>query len=119
VSWRDQIGDFKYSINANVSDFKSKMGDLGGIVFQGSQITREGSEFNEWYGYVSDGLFQSDEEILDAPKLFNSVKPGDVKYKDISGPNGVPDGIISPDYDRVQLGGSQPRFLYGGVINAE
>lgn len=119
VSWRDQIGDFKYSLNANVSDFRSKMGDLGGIVFQGSQITREGSEFNEWYGYVSDGLFQSEEEILNSPKLYNSVKPGDVKYKDISGPNGEPDGIISPDYDRVPLGGSQPRFLYGGVINVE
>jgi hypothetical protein len=45
------------------------------------------------------------------------VKPGDVKYKDISGPDGVPDGKITPDYDRVLLGGSLPRFLYGGNID--
>ncbi|MHA7944947.1 SusC/RagA family TonB-linked outer membrane protein [Formosa sp. 3Alg 14/1] len=119
ISWRDNIGNFKYSINVNVSDFESKMGDLGGIVFQGSQITREGTGFNEWYGYVSDGLFQTDQEIENAPKLYNSVKPGDVKYKDISGPEGVPDGLISPDYDRVTLGSSQPEFLYGGVIDMQ
>ena len=118
VSWRDKRGDFTYSVTANISDFKSKMGNLGGIVFSGEKITKEGTEFNEWYGYLSDGLFQNTEEIANAPKLYNSVKPGDVKYKDISGPEGVPDGIISPDYDRVTLGGSQPRLLYGGEINA-
>ncbi|MDO6801468.1 TonB-dependent receptor [Wenyingzhuangia sp. 1_MG-2023] len=119
ISWRNQIGGFKYRINANISDFKSKMGDLGGIVFQGSQITKEGTEYNEWYGYVSDGLFQTEEEIANSPKLYSSVKPGDVKYKDISGPDGVPDGVISPDYDRVTLGSSQPKILYGGDIDME
>jgi len=51
------------------------------------------------------------------PKISSAVKPGDVKYLDISGPEGVPDGKISPDYDRTLLGGSLPRFLYGGTIH--
>ena len=38
-----------------------------------------------------------------------------LSIKIISGPNGVPDGIISPEYDRVLLGGSLPRFLYGEI----
>ncbi len=119
VSWRDNIGSLNYSVSGNLSDSRSSMGDLGGIVFSGSQITREGTEFNEWYGYRSDGLFQSQEEIDESPTLSGAVRPGDVKYVDISGPDGVPDGEISPDYDRVPLGGSLPRYLYGGNITMD
>ncbi|MEL7586238.1 MAG: TonB-dependent receptor [Prolixibacteraceae bacterium] len=113
LTWKDKIGDFHYSASFNLSDYKSKMGDLGGIVFLGSQIKKEGSEFNEWYGYKSDGLFQTQGEVDESPLLYESVKPGDIRYVDISGPDGVPDGQITPDYDRVLLGGSLPRFLYG------
>ena len=37
----------------------------------------EGSEYNEWYGYVSDGLFLTQEDVDKSPKLNNSVKVGD------------------------------------------
>ncbi len=117
IGWNDYIGELKYSISANISDYKSVMGNLSGTVFDGAQIIREGSEFNEWYGYRSDGLYQSQEEVDNSATLSSVVKPGDVRYLDISGPDGVPDGKISPEYDRVLLGGSQPRYLYGGNIN--
>ncbi|MEJ5995254.1 TonB-dependent receptor [Pedobacter sp. Du54] len=119
LSWKDKIGKFGYSATVNISDSKSKMGNLGGTVFTGTQITREGSEFNEWYGYRSNGIYQNAEEITSSAKLYKNVKPGDIRYVDISGPNGVPDGIISPDYDRVQLGGSLPRYVFGGIINLD
>lgn len=117
LAWNDTWGDFKYGVSFNLSDFRSVMGDLGGTEFLGNQVKKKGSEYNEWYGYVSDGIFQTQEEVDNSPKLNNSVKPGDVKYLDISGPDGKPDGIISPDYDRKLLGGSLPRFLYGGNIS--
>lgn len=113
LGWRDQIGEFSYSVSANLSDFVSRMGDLGGTEFLGDQVKMEGSEFNEWYGYLSDGLFQTAEEVANSPKLNDNITVGDIKYKDISGPDGVPDGIISPEYDRVLLGGSLPRYMYG------
>jgi TonB-linked SusC/RagA family outer membrane protein len=116
IGWNDKIGEVGYSVSANVSDFKSKMGDLGGTEFIGDQIKKEGSEFNEWYGYLSDGLFQTAEDLAASPKINTAVKVGDVKYKDISGPDGVPDGRISPEYDRVLLGGSLPRYMYGANI---
>lgn len=116
VAWTDQLGEFNYSVAFNISDFKSTMGDLGGIEFLGSQVKFEGSEFNEWYGYVSDGIYQTQEEIDNSATLNNKVRPGDIKYVDISGPDGVPDGKISGEYDRVLLGGSLPRYMFGSTI---
>ncbi|WP_430974179.1 TonB-dependent receptor [Sunxiuqinia rutila] len=117
ISWRDKIGEVNYSVSFNLSDFKSVMGDLGGTEFLGNQVKFEGSEFNEWYGYKTDGLFQTDEEIAGSATINSNIKPGDIKYLDLSGPDGVPDGKISSEYDRSLLGGSLPRYLYGGNIN--
>jgi len=117
LTWNDQFGDVRFSASFNISDFKSVMGDLGGTEFIGDQIKIKGSEFNEWYGYKSAGLFQTDEEVNTLPRLNPSVRPGDIRYQDISGPDGVPDGNISPEYDRVLLGGSLPRYMYGINLN--
>jgi hypothetical protein len=43
------------------------------------------------------------------------VQPGFQKFKDISGPNGAPDGIIN-DYDRTYIGNANPRYT-GGIAN--
>ena len=94
-------------------------GDLGGIEIDddevGARINRKGSEYLEWYGYLSDGIYQTQAEVDDSEVLLSTVVPGDIRYKDISGPDGVPDGIIS-SYDQVLLGGSLPRYIYGGNI---
>jgi hypothetical protein len=54
--------------------------------------------------------------LSNSPVTSGSVKPGDVKYRDISGPDESADGIISGAYDRVLLGGSLPRYLYGANL---
>ena len=117
LGWTDTKGDFTYSVGVNLSNYKSVMGDLKGTVFDGETIIRQGDEYNAWYGYVSDGLFQSQEEIDGSALLVANTKPGDIRYVDISGPDGVPDGKITADYDRVILGSSQPKYIYGGYIN--
>ena len=119
LGWHDKVGQLNYSITANLSDARSKMGYLGGTEFLGDQIKKQGSEFNEWYGYNALGIYQTKEQLDNSAKTSNSVKVGDIWYKDISGPDGVPDGKISPEYDRVLLGGSLPRFQGGGTINFE
>ena len=119
LGWHDRIGELGYSVAANLSDSKSVMGDLGGIQFLGDKVKFNGSEFNEWYGYLSDGIYQTQEEVDGAATLNSNVSVGDIRYKDISGPDGVPDGIISSDYDKVLLGGSLPRYLFGGNIQLD
>lgn len=47
MSWNDHINDFHYGISANLSDYRSKMGYLGGNQFLGDRIKRMGSYFNE------------------------------------------------------------------------
>lgn len=117
VGWRDQVGDFSYGVSVNFSDFKSKVTDMNGSEqINGSRINRPGCYFNEWYGYVSDGIYQTQEEVDNSATSNSSVKVGDIRYKDISGPDGVPDGKINSD-DKVPLGNSLPRWQYGGTVN--
>lgn len=119
LGWADSIGDFSYAVSVNLSDYKSVMGDLGGkqVFNSNGTIITEGEEYCAWYGYKASGLFQNAEEISNSALLVSSVKPGDVKYMDISGPEGTPDGIINDTHDRTVLGSSLPHYIYGGSIN--
>jgi TonB-linked SusC/RagA family outer membrane protein len=116
LGWAENYKDFSYSVAFNISDSRTRMGDLGGTEFLGAQVKYEGSEFNEWYGYKSLGIYQTQEQVDGSVKLNAQTGPGDIQYADISGPDGVPDGKISAEYDRILLGGSLPRYQYGGNI---
>lgn len=109
VNWSDKIGsDWKYSLGANLADAKTNVDDLKGTSILGDTSNIEGQEFAAWYGYKSNGIFQTAAEVASSPVTSASVKPGDVKYMDIDG-----DGKITPDKDRVILGGSLPRYTFG------
>ncbi|MBR5905127.1 MAG: TonB-dependent receptor [Bacteroidales bacterium] len=117
LGWNDRKGDFSYAISANLSDYTSIMGDLGGYQSLGAQIIREGDEYLAWYGYRCNGLYLTEEQVANSAKLYNNVGLGNLEYKDLSGPDGEPDGIINSAYDREVLGSSIPHYQFGGNIN--
>ncbi|MGI6521672.1 MAG: SusC/RagA family TonB-linked outer membrane protein [Fermentimonas sp.] len=71
-------------------------------------LSYTGRPYNVLRGFKAIGLFKDEQEILNSPTQFGKVRPGDIKYKDITG-----DGKITDD-DRVPLSYSPfPRFMYG------
>ncbi len=113
MGWKDRVGKLNYSVAFNISDNKSRIVDLKGTQILGNLSTFKGSEYNEWFGYRSNGLYQVAGDTAGSPRLNSNVSPGDVRYVDQN-----KDGKITPD-DKVLLGGSLPRYLYGGNIRAD
>lgn len=110
LGWSDKIGEnWSYSFSANLSDFRNKIVDLKGTSTLGDQALLEGQPYNAWYGYQNLGYFKDAADVAASAKLTGAEKPGDIKFRDIDG-----DGKISADKDRVVLGNSLPRYLYGG-----
>src|SRR5690606_1183489 len=73
------------------------------------------------YGYVSDGLFRSDEEVANyATQPFSFLaEAGGIKFVVISGPEGVPDGVVNSTHDRRIIGQPLPTSTYAISLNAE
>jgi len=106
-------GDFGWDIGFNISWNRNKILDLGGaeqIVPAGVNTTllKVGEPLGNFLGYISDGLFQSIEEVMEGAQP--SARPGDVRFIDFNG-----DGIINAA-DRRVMGNAQPKF-YGGWNN--
>lgn len=118
IGHQNKIGDFRYSVNANLETYKNKLLKYGAREIGTGVIKEEGLPWETFYLYVFDGIYQNQEEIDNGPKPITGTKPGDMKYKDISGPDGVPDGKID-GHDRTTADGAFPKFNYGFNINME
>jgi TonB-linked SusC/RagA family outer membrane protein len=114
-------GDFSYSADLVVSHYKNelvKLTDNIGDFYSGSGFrekiytrTQNGRAFPEFFGYISEGIFQTAEEAALWPKAFGSSgtynQPGSFKYKDVD-KNGYIDAA-----DRVYIGSPHPKFTAG------
>jgi hypothetical protein len=77
-----------------------------------------GYPLNSIYGYIAEGLFVDQTDISNSPTQPRTPQPGDIKFKDISGPNGIPDGKVDADNDRKIIGNTFPKYAYGANMNA-
>jgi TonB-linked SusC/RagA family outer membrane protein len=109
----------QWSTDFNISTYKNKVLALGtedDPIISNHHKTEVGESMGMFYGLVMDGIFETTAELAEGP-IYNPGAPnrtrvGDIKFKDFSGPEGVPDGIIN-SYDRVYMGSPHPDFFYG------
>jgi TonB-linked SusC/RagA family outer membrane protein len=114
---------FQWSIGANISHNQNRVTNLpvnveyayGGSAFKGDNI--DGHPLNSYYGFIADGLFKTQKEVDNSP-----YQPGKglgrIRYKDLSGPEGVPDDTIDYNYDQTWIGSWDPKVTFGVTFNA-
>lgn len=119
IGWRDKIGkDFSYDVNFVLSDYKSEI-----TKFNNPQrllsTHYKGKKWGEIWGFVTEGLFQSEEEIrqhVNQSEIYGGAwYPGDVKYKNLDGDDKISWGrnTVDDPGDRKIIGNSEPRYSYG------
>jgi len=110
---KNTFGDFSYNISPVVSIVHNEVLELYRVKEDIGKGLFVGEPLNAIYGYVADGLFVDQNDIDNyAEQLYDPV-PGDIRYKDISGPDGTPDGRVSPEYDRKVIGSTIPKYNFG------
>ena len=114
LEYRNNAGEFKYAISGNVSKINNEITDFGGLnpSIWGFGINEKGYAMNTYYGLVADGLFPTEADAQGQKQHGVFARAGDIRYKDISGPDGVPDGQIDNAYDRTHLGNPFPDLTY-------
>ena len=134
VSYKNFSWDSNFQISFNANKLLALDGTSNAALVGYGQwsdvvcVSEIGKPLYNFYGYVVEGVYQDYEDIQNSPKAAKYPKPnkdgqivfdrqntvwvGDIKYKDISGPDGGPDGVIN-EYDRTDIGSPLPLFTFG------
>ena len=126
ISWRDQIGQLRYAVSGQISQYTNNVVKLNddpqASIFgfttrlPAISLTRAGLPIASFFGYVVEGVLKNDAEAAAATQIPGYTRAGVFKFKDISGPGGVPDGKINAS-DRTVIGNPHPDFTYGLNLN--
>ena len=119
LTYRHREGDFKYSVGGNIAFVGTEVVSLGsnddefilaGRVQSSSAFvtrTQVGNPIGAFYGYVTDGIFQTVEEVAAHATQSENTAPGDIRFKDLNNDN------IIDENDQTFIGNPTPDFTYG------
>jgi TonB-linked SusC/RagA family outer membrane protein len=119
ITWKDNIGKVDYNVSVLGSTLKNEVLEIGGtsgvdsVLFggflsNGIPVTqsRVGLPIGAFYGYKTDGLFQTTSDLDAYPHLSTAI-PGDLRFVDVDS-----DGKINGN-DRTFIGSPIPEFILG------
>lgn len=117
LGWHDHVGDFDYSVSANMATVRNKVLKMGDAYIQENYTRTEvGRSISDFYLLKADGIFQSMDEVYNYTTTLSdgtvkviqpNAQPGDVRYIDVNG-----DGQID-DTDKDWCGSPLPKFELG------
>ncbi len=117
MEWRDQINDFRYNIAFNFSTIRNRMTKLNGgtpipsgvLRQQYATYTNEGLPIGAFWGYVTDGLIQTESQLAEVKKngYLPNAELGDVYFVDMN-----EDGKLNEN-DKRMIGNPIPDVIYG------
>ena len=118
IGYKGQVNEFKYNVSVNGGYAQNKILFWDEAPGAPDWQKTTGKPMYTYMLYEYDGVFESQEEIdantIDYSELTNNLRPGDMKYKDLYGPEGVPDGKITAD-DQVRTDNTNIPLFQGGL----
>jgi len=125
ITWKDNIGKVGYSITflgSTINNKVLKVGGssgidsllFGGFLSDGKAVTqsRVGLPIGAFFGYKTNGVFQSTDDLNSYPHLSTAV-PGDLRLVDVNN-----DGKLDGN-DRTYIGSPIPKFILGFSVGAD
>lgn len=115
--------NFKWDIEATLSKAKNQILQINNDKFINTLNSYEianiiGEAANSFYGYQYKGVYSTTSDALETGLVNDkgvAYRAGDAMYEDISGPNGLPDGVIN-QHDKTIIGNAFPDLI-GGITN--
>lgn len=119
LSHNNSVGDFSYNFGVNATFLENKLEKLYGessFLENGVSRTYEGEPIASFYGWKTDGIYQSQSEIENDPNISEDprktvITPGDIRFVDVNG-----DHLVNEN-DRVHIGDGNPNLLLGINMN--
>ena len=100
----------------NIDGVQTSFVGPGGTRIGNPTINMVGQPIGAFYGYIADGFFSSAADVT-AHATQGGAAPGRMKFRDVSGPLGTPDGIID-SFDKTIIGSPHPKFTAGIDLGA-
>lgn len=116
LDYSKKLGQVEFNVGGNFSLNKNEIKEMLEEPRQYANLVQTGNPYGQLYGLEAIGLFKDEADIAASPtQNFSTVKPGDIKYRDVNG-----DNIIDAN-DKVAIGYSTtcPEIYYSLHLGAE